>query len=93
MDIKVVNMIPKALSGETDQDSEPSLAVNPINPQQIVATAFTPNPSGGTLAPIFISSNGGQTWTLNAIVPGATQDYPTNDITTAFGGSSNVLYA
>ena len=56
MKINVVNLIPKALSGETSQDSEPNLAVNPINPQQMVATAFTPNPSGGTLAPIFISS-------------------------------------
>src|ERR1700736_4426047 len=89
MQIKVVNMIPKPLSGEANQDSEPNLAVNPINPRQIVATAFTPNPSGGTLAPIFISSNGGQTWALNAIVPGGTT---TADITTKFGGSSNVLY-
>lgn len=92
MQINVVNMIPKPLSGEANQDSEPNLAVNPINPQQIVATAFTPNPSGGTLAPIFISSNGGQTWALNAIVPGATAGFPTGDITTKFGGSSNVLY-
>jgi hypothetical protein len=27
--ITVVNMIPKSSSGETNQDSEPSLAVNP----------------------------------------------------------------
>src|ERR1039458_9931515 len=93
MKISVVNMIPQALSGETSQDSEPNLAVNPINTQQIVATAFTPNPSGGALAPIFMSSNGGQTWALNAIVPGATAGFPTLDITTKFGGSSNVLYA
>ena len=72
MKINVVNLIPKALSGETNQDSEPNLAVNPNNPQQMVATAFTPNPSGGPLAPIFISSDGGQTWALNLIVPGAT---------------------
>jgi hypothetical protein len=89
MKINVVNMIPQALSGETSQDSEPNLAVNPINPQQIVATAFTPNPAGGTLAPIFISSDGGQTWALNTIVPGGAA---TADITTKFGGSSGVLY-
>ena len=40
--IRVVNMIPNALSGETNQDSEPSLAVNPARPTDMVATAFTP---------------------------------------------------
>ena len=68
----LVNMIPNSLSGETEQDSEPMLAVNPNNPQQIVGTAFTPNPMGSssTLAPVFVSTDGGHTWTLNAIVPG-----------------------
>jgi hypothetical protein len=89
--VTVVNMIPKSLSGETNQDSEPNLAVNPHNPLQIVGTAFTPNPSGGTLAPIYVSSDGGQTWALNAIVPGASS-FPTFDITMKFGGTSNVLY-
>jgi hypothetical protein len=96
MAITVVNMIPKALSGETNQDSEPNLAVNPANPLQIVGTAFTPNPSGGTLAPIFVSSDGGHTWALNPIVPGATTGanaFPTADITAKFGGTSNILYA
>src|SRR5271165_4967825 len=92
MSVTVVNMIPKALSGETNQDSEPNLAVNPHNPLQIAATAFTPNPSGGPLAPIFVSVNGGKAWALNAIVPGATSGFPTGDITTKFGGTSNVLY-
>ena len=42
--IVVINMIPKALSGEAEQDSEPSLAVDPADPRRIVATAFTPDP-------------------------------------------------
>jgi len=92
MKITVVNMIPNSLSGETNQDSEPNLAVNPNNPLQIAATAFTPNPTGGSYAPIYISSDGGQTWALNAIVPGASSSFPTFDITTKFGGTSNVLY-
>jgi hypothetical protein len=92
MSVTVVNMIPKALSGETNQDSEPNLAVNPNNTLQIAATAFTPNPSGGSLAPIFVSLDGGRTWALNAIIPGATAGFPTGDITTKFGGTSNVFY-
>jgi hypothetical protein len=90
--ITVVNMIPKSLSGETHQDSEPNLAVNPNNPSEMVGTAFTPNPSGGALAPIYVSTDGGSTWSLNAIVPGATASFPTGDITMKFGGTSNVLY-
>ena len=87
----LVNMIPKSLSGEEEQDSEPMLAVNPNNPQEIVGTAFTPNPLGGSLAPIYVSADGGQTWTLNAIVQADGE--MTGDITVAFGPQSNSLYA
>jgi hypothetical protein len=89
--ITVVNMIPQSLSGETNQDSEPNLAVNPANPTQIAASAFTPNPMGGALAPIYVSLDGGSTWTLNNIVPSA-GSIGTGDITSRFGGTSNRLY-
>ena len=71
--ILVVNMIPASLSGETNQDSEPFLAVHSTNAQLMAASAFTPNPGGTTngLAPIFVSQDGGRTWTLNNIVPAA----------------------
>jgi len=93
MAVTVVNMIPKSLSGEHNQDSEPNLAVNPANPKQIVGTAFTPNPTGGSFAPIFVSSDGGATWALNAIVPGASASgNPTFDITMKFATASGVLY-
>ncbi|HYX31366.1 MAG TPA: hypothetical protein VE863_22715, partial [Pyrinomonadaceae bacterium] len=92
--VLVVNMIPKSLSGETHQDSEPTIAVNPKNPLQIAASAFTPDPSQGPRAPIYISTDGGNTWTLNSIVPSTVADgSATADITVAFGSSSNVLYA
>src|SRR5829696_5050285 len=85
--ILVVNMIPKIASNESFQDSEPHLAVNPTNPQQIAASAFTPDPMGGPNAPIYVSTNGGLTWRLNPIVPsGAGQFFPTGDITTAAPG-------
>jgi len=50
--LRVVNMIPRSLSGETNQDSEPNLAVNPANVLQMAASAFTPNPAGAGNAPI-----------------------------------------
>src|SRR6476660_6546963 len=53
--VVIVNMMPKSLSFETQQDSEPTLAVNPANPRQIAGSAFTPDPGGGNLAPIYVS--------------------------------------
>jgi len=95
--ITVVNIIPQSLSGETHQDSEPNLAVNPANPKQIVATAFTPDPMGGPNAPIFVSTDGGSTWSLNTIVPSAgstgTNPSGTSDITLRFAGTSSRLFS
>ena len=65
----LVNMIPKSLSGETNQDSEPHLTVNPANPNQIIGTAFSPNPGGGPFAPVYMSLDGGNTWALNPSCP------------------------
>src|SRR5712691_3104556 len=68
--IKVVDVIPASLSGETNQDSEPFLAVQSVNPQIMVASAFTPNPfSTSGNAPVYISEDGGNTWVLSAITP------------------------
>jgi FG-GAP-like repeat len=89
--IKVVNIIPQSLSSETNQDSEPNIAVNPNNPLQIAASAFTPNPMGGTNAPIYVSTDGGDTWTLNNIVPDG-GSIGTSDITLKFAGTSNRLF-
>ena len=91
--ILVVNMIPNNRSGETNQDSEPNIAVNPANPLQIVGTAFTPDPMGGPNAPIYVSSDGGQTWLLNSIVPSsAGSGSGTFDITPRFSSTTNNLY-
>jgi hypothetical protein len=89
--IKVVNIIPQSLSGETRQDSEPNIAVNPSNTNQIVISAFTPDPMAGANAPIFISSDGGVTWSLNTIVPSSDTTTGTGDITPRFSGT-NRLY-
>src|SRR2546427_2361860 len=91
--VLLVNMIPKSLSGEEHQDSEPTIAVNPANPLQIAGSAFTPDPARGPLAPIYVSLDGGNTWTLNSIVPGANRSTGTADITVQFSKSTNTLYA
>src|SRR5947209_7984492 len=92
--ISVVNIIPASLSGESNQDSEPSVTVNPANPNQIAITAFTPDPFGGVNAPIFVSTDGGATWVLNSIVPSqAGASSGTGDITPTFDGTGNWFYA
>src|SRR5437879_3098900 len=85
--IKVVDLIPASLSGETNQDSEPFLAVQAVNPQIMVASAFTPNPfSASGNAPVYISEDGGVTWVLSAITP---VQRMTCDITHAMPTSEN----
>ncbi len=93
----VVNMIPKSLSGESNQDSEPTITINPSNPLHIPASAFTPDPAEGSLAPIYLSTDGGLSWSLNSIVPSVanasmTAASMTADITVAFGAGDR-LYA
>src|SRR5213076_49304 len=66
--VRLVNMIPNSASGETWQDSEPQVAVNPSNPDEIVATAFTPA-SGGN-GPLYVSTDRGDTWDFRFVVPG-----------------------
>src|SRR6476646_6211331 len=90
--IHIVNMIPFSLSGESSQDSEPNLAVNPAKPTDMVGTAFTPAPMGGAFAPIYISTDGGNTWSLRTVVPG-NGSFGTGDITVGFATTSGVLYA
>ena len=90
--ITVVNVIPLALSGESNQDSEPNIAVNPANANEVAITAFTPDPMGGPNAPVFVSSNGGNSWVLNAIVPSQLGN-ATGDITMRFGTAGNRFYA
>jgi hypothetical protein len=90
--LKIVNMIPASMSDETNQDSEPNLAVNPANTSDMVATAFTPAPLGGPNAPIYVSTEGGDTWSLRMVVPG-NGPAGTSDITVGFATTGGMLYA
>jgi hypothetical protein len=86
LQVKIVNLIPASLSGETNQDSEPFLAIQPSNPQVMVASAFTPNPISTGNAPVYVTEDGGNTWVLNAIAP---VQRMTCDITHAMAAGEN----
>lgn len=88
--LTVVNIIPNNSSAESNQDSEPNLAVNPANPLEMAATAFTPSPNAGSSnSPIFYSSDGGNTWHLRDIIAGT----PVRDQTLRFAATGGMLYA
>src|SRR3954454_3139165 len=93
--ITLVNMVPQARSAEINQDAEPSIAVNPVNPLQLAGTAFTwDNLNGGQmvngnmiggLAPIYVSIDGGASWSVVLSVPStALSQFPTGDINPRF---------
>jgi hypothetical protein len=71
MKIKLVNMIPQSQSNETNDDQEANVAVNPANPHIVGGTAFT----NQLPTVIFLSSDGGDTWFEEGIVPVPTGDY------------------
>jgi hypothetical protein len=86
--VHVVNVIPNSHSNESNQDSEPSIAVNPSDAAQIVITAFTPPDAGQTDGPIYYSADGGNTWQLNFGVAGGEP----GDQSVAFATGANELF-
>ena len=83
----LVNMIPRSLSGETGQDSEPFLAVHP-DQKLLVGAAYTKNPAGEDTSPLYLSKDGGLNWELTSIVPAAS----VYDQTYCFSGTGRKLY-
>lgn len=86
--VTILDLIPRSLSSEFQQDSEPFLAISAMNPKLMAASAFTVDPLLGPRAPVFVSADGGRTWAMNAMVPSAAV---TADISIGFAGST--LYA
>jgi hypothetical protein len=86
--IRIVNAVPNDHSNETNDDSEPSITVNPLNPHEMIITAFTPTEGGNPSGPLFFSSDGGENWSLKFDIPGGT----TSDQSPAFARKSNELY-
>ncbi|HEV7670334.1 MAG TPA: hypothetical protein VGS22_17585 [Thermoanaerobaculia bacterium] len=92
--ITVVDMIPKFMSNEQANQSEPNLAIDPATPSRMAASAFITNPTKPNKASIFLSTNGGQSWTLQPILSGSATLCNTSfcDVTLRFAGTSGKLY-
>jgi hypothetical protein len=90
---RLVNMVPQNRSGETNQDSEPTLAIDPNDYNRMAGSAFTwdsltQGPMVTNTAPIYVSPDRGATWTLAYIVPSKIGNgFPTGDINLFFGST------
>src|SRR5437879_825315 len=63
-DVVVSNTDPNLKTTDTNGDEECSIAINPLNTNQIVVSGFgEAAPFQTAAAPIFYSSDGGNTWT------------------------------
>jgi autotransporter passenger strand-loop-strand repeat protein len=60
--LRIVDVIPFTDSSETADNSEPSVAVDPLNTNEIVAGAFGVFSGGTAVNPYFTSIDGGTTW-------------------------------
>jgi hypothetical protein len=67
VDVIVNNTDTNLRNTDTAGDSETNIAINPLNPNEIVITAFSG--AWGTNAPLFHSTDGGLTWTKRFTVP------------------------
>jgi hypothetical protein len=65
--IRLVDIIPNNDSGENAQNSEPSLAVDPLDPTQIIAGVF-----GDSTNPYFKTTDGGRPGLVMAVCTTAT---------------------
>jgi len=83
--VTVVDIIPESLSGETNMNCEPNLTVDPADALQIAASARLPEPMGRKMSVVFVSADGGMTWSCRSTVPLETSP----DVTLRFGGMSN----
>ena len=69
VDVVVNNTDPTLTNTDTFNDGEASIAVNPLNPDEIVITTFSGTDGANT--PLWHSTDGGNTWTKRFTIPAA----------------------
>src|SRR4029077_7377547 len=67
VDVVVSNTNKNLKNTNTTANSEPSIAINPSNTNEITVMAFSG--SWGATAPVWYSSDGGTQWTLEHTIP------------------------
>jgi hypothetical protein len=93
--ITVVNMIPSLWANETTQNSEPTVATNALAPRFVAASAFASGLhfcASATSAPLFVSTDDGNTWSLACVLPTDVSNWPM-DMTVRVSADGKSLYA
>lgn len=85
---RIVDAVPANHSNETNNDSEPNIAVNFANPAEMAITSFTPPDPGLTDGPIYYTSDFGENWSLVFDVAGN----GSQDQTIGFSPTASELY-
>jgi len=84
----LVNMIPRTLSAETEQESQPFLAVRPDQKLMVGAAYYFGHSNEEDTSSLYLSTDNGLTWGLTSIVP-----YQTiSNQTYCFSGTGSKLY-
>jgi hypothetical protein len=82
--VRVVDIVPAERSDETDLNWQPSIAINPASPNEIVVSAYTEPPNNVGYS---YSYDRGQNWHVNFSEPGVQLDQ-----STGFGGSGELYW-
>jgi hypothetical protein len=92
--VKVVNIVPYAQSGEASPDPEPSISINPRDAKQLVIGSITWGEDvcqSRKRAPLFVSYSGGDRWGLSCVIPLDEKNADAGDFSLKFG-SDGALY-
>ncbi len=92
--VTVVNVIPRAYSGESRNNPEPGLAINPSDGNRIALTAHLPGNDvcvHPKLSGVFVSTSAGDNWTIACVLTETAASYPM-DLTTRFNGDGSMLF-
>jgi len=86
--MRIVNVTPHDHSDEFKRNIEPSVAVNPLNPDEMVITAFTFKEDANPKSVYYFSVDGGETWGAVFGIPGELAQDPSP----SFAQASSQLY-
>lgn len=85
--VVIRNVIPSVMSDEQEDNAEPFIVFNPVDPRTLAISAAVFADSGSTLGALFVSFDGGDTWERRDVIPTCMGCLNTGDITMSYNAS------